>query len=65
MSIDLGSENMKIALVKHGQPFRIVEDETSKRKFPAIVAFDQDQRLFGNAAVLVSGDSHFFALSGV
>lgn len=50
IGIDFGSEFVKVTLVQQGRPLRIVEDETSKRKFPAVVGFDSDQRRFGNGA---------------
>jgi hypoxia up-regulated 1 len=55
LGIDLGSEHIKLVLLKHGVPLRIVEDETSKRKFYNLLAFDEDQRRFGNAAASVLG----------
>jgi len=51
MGIDFGSEFIKVASVKPGTPFHIVVDEQSKRKVPAVVAFDQGERYFGNGAV--------------
>ena len=41
--IDFGSEFIKVALVKPSS-FDIVVDEQSKRKVPAIVAFDTTER---------------------
>lgn len=37
--------------MKPGTPFHIVVDEQSKRKIPAVVAFDQGERHFGNGAL--------------
>lgn len=37
--------------MKPGTPFHIVVDEQSKRKIPAVVAFDNGERHFGNGAV--------------
>lgn len=51
MGIDFGSEFIKVASVKPGTPFHIVVDEQSKRKVPAVVAFDNGERHFGNGAV--------------
>jgi len=50
LGIDLGSEFMKVALVAPGTPFKIVLDETSKRKVPVTIGFDDDIRQFGNVA---------------
>ncbi|KAL0904492.1 hypothetical protein M5K25_026614 [Dendrobium thyrsiflorum] len=52
-SIDLGSEWMKVAVVnlKPGQsPISIVINEMSKRKSPALVAFNAGNRLVGEEA---------------
>ncbi len=40
----------QVAIVKPGRPFHIVVDETSKRKVPAMVAFDGDDRMIGSPA---------------
>lgn len=50
IGIDFGSEFIKVAIVKPGKPFHIVVDETAKRKVPAMVAFDGDDRMIGTAA---------------
>lgn len=50
IGIDFGSEYIKVALVKPGTPFHIVTDETSKRKIPAMIAFDEGERAFGTNA---------------
>ena len=52
-SIDLGSEWMKVAVVnlKPGQsPISVVINEMSKRKSPALVAFQSGNRLIGEEA---------------
>ncbi|MBA0811416.1 hypothetical protein Gohar_003315 [Gossypium harknessii] len=52
-SIDLGSEWLKVAVVnlKPGQsPITIAINEMSKRKSPALVAFQSDTRLLGEEA---------------
>lgn len=55
IGIDMGSQFVKVSLVKAGAPLQIVEDETSKRKFPLQVAFGEEgERLFGNAASALS-----------
>lgn len=50
MSIDLGSEFMKIAIVKPGIPMEIVLNEESDRKTSTIVALRNGDRFFGKAA---------------
>jgi len=47
MSIDFGSNFVKVGMVQKGKPFHIVVDETSKRKSPLIVAFDDGARQIG------------------
>ncbi|XP_033106267.1 hypoxia up-regulated protein 1-like [Anneissia japonica] len=54
MSIDLGSEWMKIAIVKPGVPMDIVLNKESRRKTPVVVSMKDDERLFGDAALGVS-----------
>lgn len=50
MSIDFGSEYMKIGLVKPGVPMEIVLNKESRRKTPTIVAFRNGERFFGDVA---------------
>jgi hypoxia up-regulated 1 len=50
LGIDFGSEYIKLASVAPGQSFHIVVDEQSKRKVPAVVAFEGGERFFGNGA---------------
>ncbi|PON77626.1 Heat shock protein 70 family [Trema orientale] len=53
LSIDLGSESLKVAVVnlKPGQsPISIAINEMSKRKSPALVAFQSGDRLLGEEA---------------
>ena len=53
MSVDLGSEWMKVAVVnlKPGQPpISIAPNEMSKRKSPALVAFSRGDRLVSEEA---------------
>lgn len=51
MAIDLGSEFLKISIVKVGRiPISIVNNEMSKRKSPAAVAFVNGDRLVGDEA---------------
>ncbi|KAI6183411.1 hypothetical protein M3Y97_00486400 [Aphelenchoides bicaudatus] len=54
MSIDLGSDYMKIGLVKPGVPMEIVLNKESRRKTPTIVAFRNGERFFGDVAAQMS-----------
>jgi len=54
LGIDFGSEFVKVALVAPGSPFEIVLDKHTKRKSPNMVAFDLDERQFGNGATTLS-----------
>ena len=55
MAIDLGSEFLKISIVKPGRiPISIVNNEMSKRKSPAAVAFVNGDRLVGDEAAALS-----------
>nr|XP_060643609.1 hypoxia up-regulated protein 1 [Anolis sagrei ordinatus] len=51
MSVDLGSESMKIAIVKPGVPMEIVLNKESRRKTPVAVTLKENERLFGDNAV--------------
>ncbi|XP_070621830.1 hypoxia up-regulated protein 1 isoform X2 [Erythrolamprus reginae] len=51
MSVDLGSESLKVALVKPGVPMEIVLNKESRRKTPLAVALKETERLFGDSAV--------------
>lgn len=53
ISIDLGAEWMKIGIVSPGVPMEIVLNKESKRKTPAVVAFRDGVRTFGEDAVTV------------
>ncbi|XP_063217680.1 hypoxia up-regulated protein 1 isoform X1 [Bacillus rossius redtenbacheri] len=53
MSVDLGSEWMKIAIVSPGVPMEIVLNKESKRKTPMTIAFRDGERTFGEDAVTV------------
>lgn len=53
ISIDLGSEWMKVGIVSPGIPMEIVLNKESKRKTPAVIAFRDDVRTFGEDAVTV------------
>ncbi|XP_040908123.1 hypoxia up-regulated protein 1 [Toxotes jaculatrix] len=54
MSVDLGSEWMKIAIVKPGVPMEIVLNKESRRKTPTVVCLKENERLFGDSALGVS-----------
>lgn len=51
VSIDIGSDSMKIALVKPGLPFHIVANPQSKRKTPVALTFHDNERAFGADAL--------------
>uniref|UniRef100_A0A1A7WFL1 Hypoxia up-regulated protein 1 n=1 Tax=Iconisemion striatum TaxID=60296 RepID=A0A1A7WFL1_9TELE len=54
MSVDLGSEWMKMAIVKPGVPMEIVLNRESRRKTPTAVCLKENERLFGDGALGVS-----------
>ncbi|XP_074528927.1 hypoxia up-regulated protein 1 [Halichoeres trimaculatus] len=54
MSVDLGSEWMKMAIVKPGVPMEIVLNKESRRKTPTAVCLKENERLFGDSALGVS-----------
>lgn len=54
LGIDLGSEFMKVALVRPGQPFQVITNIHSKRKTPMRLGFYKGERLFGADAVGLS-----------
>uniref|UniRef100_A0A667Z1L2 Hypoxia up-regulated protein 1 n=1 Tax=Myripristis murdjan TaxID=586833 RepID=A0A667Z1L2_9TELE len=51
MSVDLGSEWMKIAIVKPGVPMEIVLNKESRRKTATAVCLKDSERLFGDSAL--------------
>lgn len=53
MSVDLGSEWMKIGIVSPGVPMEIALNKESKRKTPAIISFRDNVRSFGEEAQTV------------
>ncbi|XP_012543156.1 hypoxia up-regulated protein 1 isoform X2 [Monomorium pharaonis] len=53
MSIDLGSEWMKVAIVSPGVPMEIALNKESKRKTPVTIAFRDGERLFGEDAQVI------------
>ncbi|XP_059207198.1 hypoxia up-regulated protein 1 [Centropristis striata] len=54
MSVDLGSEWMKMAIVKPGVPMEIVLNKESRRKTPIAVCLKENERLLGDSALGVS-----------
>ncbi|XP_060751773.1 hypoxia up-regulated protein 1 isoform X1 [Tachysurus vachellii] len=54
MSVDLGSEWMKVAIVKPGVPMEIALNKESRRKTPVAVCLKENERLFGDSATGVS-----------
>uniref|UniRef100_A0A1A8GZE9 Hypoxia up-regulated protein 1 n=1 Tax=Nothobranchius korthausae TaxID=1143690 RepID=A0A1A8GZE9_9TELE len=54
MSVDLGSEWMKMAIVKPGVPMEIVLNRESRRKTATAVCLKENERLFGDSALGVS-----------
>ncbi|KAL6733177.1 hypothetical protein Aduo_003847 [Ancylostoma duodenale] len=50
MSIDLGSQFLKVGLVKPGVPMEIVLNKESQRKTPNVLSIRNGERLFGDAA---------------
>ncbi|XP_032689323.1 hypoxia up-regulated protein 1 isoform X2 [Odontomachus brunneus] len=53
MSIDIGSEWMKVAIVSPGVPMEIALNKESKRKTPVSIAFRDGERSFGEDAQVV------------
>ncbi|XP_008207113.1 hypoxia up-regulated protein 1 isoform X1 [Nasonia vitripennis] len=53
MSIDIGSEWMKIAIVSPGVPMEIALNKESKRKTPVTISFRDGERTFGEDAQVV------------
>uniref|UniRef100_A0A4W5NIE4 Hypoxia up-regulated protein 1 n=1 Tax=Hucho hucho TaxID=62062 RepID=A0A4W5NIE4_9TELE len=51
MSVDLGSEWMKVAIVKPGVPMEIALNKESRRKTPIAVCLKENERLFGDSAL--------------
>ena len=50
MSVDLGSEWMKVGVVSPGVPMEIALNKESKRKTPTTIAFRNGDRVFGEDA---------------
>jgi hypoxia up-regulated 1 len=53
MSVDLGTEWMKVGIVSPGVPMEIALNKESKRKTPAVISFRDNMRLFGEDAQTV------------
>eukprot|EP00102_Acyrthosiphon_pisum_P022668 XP_016659878.1 PREDICTED: hypoxia up-regulated protein 1 isoform X1 [Acyrthosiphon pisum] len=53
MSVDIGSEWMKVAIVSPGVPMEIALNKESKRKTPTAIAFRNGERTFGEDALTV------------
>ncbi|CAG2118349.1 unnamed protein product, partial [Medioppia subpectinata] len=54
MSVDLGSEWMKVAIVSPGVPMEIVLNTDSQRKTPIVISFRDGERLVGDSAQAVA-----------
>ncbi|EYC35969.1 hypothetical protein Y032_0953g3192 [Ancylostoma ceylanicum] len=54
MSIDFGSEFIKIGIVKPGVPMEIVLNKESRRKTPNILVIRNNERLFAEAAAAIA-----------
>lgn len=55
IGIDAGSEYWKVAIIKPGKGFEIVTDEENRRKFPALITFDEHgERMIGSGAATLS-----------
>ncbi|XP_023232799.1 hypoxia up-regulated protein 1-like [Centruroides sculpturatus] len=70
MSVDLGTEWMKVAIVSPGVPMEIALNHESQRKTPVIVAFRDNERYLGESASTIrvrfpdKAYSHFLELLG-
>lgn len=51
ISLDLGTQFIKIGLVKPGVPMEIVLSKESRRKMPFAVGIRNGERVFGDAAL--------------
>uniref|UniRef100_A0A1I7XNN3 Hypoxia up-regulated protein 1 n=1 Tax=Heterorhabditis bacteriophora TaxID=37862 RepID=A0A1I7XNN3_HETBA len=59
MSIDIGSQFIKIGLVKPGVPMEIVLNKESRRKTPNIISIRNKERLFAEAAAALVSASKY------
>jgi len=55
MSVDIGHEFFKVALMRQGVPLEIVLNSHSKRKTPTAVSFFEQSRAFGDDALAHTG----------
>lgn len=53
MSIDFGAEWMKVGVVSPGVPMEMALNKESQRKTPAVVAFRDGERTFGEDAFTI------------
>lgn len=53
MSLDIGSEWMKVAIVSPGVPMEIALNRESQRKTPVVVSFREGERIFGDPALTI------------
>lgn len=54
MSVDLGNEWIKIAIVSPGKPMEIILNSDSQRKTPLSVSFRDGERFFGDASLVTA-----------
>lgn len=54
MSIDIGSEWMKVGIVSPGKPMEIALNKESKRKTPSVIAFREKSRFIGDEAITLA-----------
>lgn len=54
MSIDIGSEWMKVGVVSPGMAMEIALNKESKRKTPSVIAFREKSRFFGDEAITLA-----------
>jgi hypothetical protein len=60
MSVDLGHEFFKVALMRQGMPLEIVLNSHSKRKTTTAVSFFEASRVFGDDALAHISNFLFF-----
>ncbi|GFU52564.1 hypoxia up-regulated protein 1 [Nephila pilipes] len=53
MSLDIGSEWMKVAIVSPGVPMEIALNRESQRKTPVVVSFREGERIFSDPALTI------------
>ena len=62
MSVDIGSQYLKLGLVKPGVPLEIVLNKESQRKTPNLIGFHNGERLFGESALQLVYFLHTFKI---